>query len=285
MRTPANRLALVLASAACLLALTCSEAAAQRSGLLEFGPEGLELQPIVTRERRGQAVPAARLPARVPEGAASWRPWALSSARILRLPAPPDERATAVELRELKRLMAGDDAERLDRIRYWDVGGPAHRWNEMLMELQVADVGREAGTRPSALLATAVHDALIAAWDSKYAYNRRRPSEESALVVPEVVVPRSPSYPCEHAVTAAATAAVLAHLFPAHAGRFAAAAHEAAWSRVMAGAAYPSDVRAGLELGRLVAAQVLEHAKAHDVAEWAQLVPVISVSQTAGERQ
>ena len=41
----------------------------------------------------------------------------------------------------------------------------------------------------------------------------------------------------------------------------AAAAHEAAWSRVVASAVYPSDAQAGLVLGRAVAAQVIEHAR------------------------
>jgi hypothetical protein len=41
----------------------------------------------------------------------------------------------------------------------------------------------------------------------------------------------------------------------------------------MAGAVYPSDARAGLDLGRAVAAQVLEYTKTHDVAEWAGLAP------------
>ena len=65
--------------------------------------------------------------------------------------------------------------------------------------------------------------------------------------------PRSPSYPCEYSVAAGAGSAVLAHLFPAEAKRFAEAAEEAAQSRVIAGVVYPSDTRAGLELGRAVA--------------------------------
>ena len=111
------------------------------------------------------------------------------------------------------------------------------------------------------MLNIAINDALIAAWDSKYAYRRPRPSELDARLVPEVTVPRSPSYPCEHAVAAGAAAGILTHLFPAHAESFAAAAHEAAWSRVVAGAVYPSDSKAGLALGRAVAARVIESVK------------------------
>jgi hypothetical protein len=270
MCVPSGRLTIVLGSVGCLLAIACSDASAQRSRLLEFGPDAAEVQPRAGKDRRMQPVPAAIEPR-----AGRWHPWVLTSGQALRLPPPPDERSTAVELRELKRLMAGDDAEKLERIRYWDFGSSAHRWHEMLTDMGVRDdVGSTAGIRAFPLLNVAIHDALVAAWDSKYTYNRRRPSEDSGLLAPEVSIPRSPSYPCEHAVTAGAAAAVLAHLFPADAQRFAGAAHEAAWSRVMAGAVYPSDARAGLDLGRAVAAHVLEYAKTHDAAGWAGLAHV-----------
>lgn len=265
MRVLSGRLAIVLGSVVCLLSIACSDASAQRSRLLEFGPDAVELQLNASKDRERPVRAAIEL------GAGRWQPWVLISRQALRLPPPPDERSTAVELRELKRLMVGDDAEKLERIRYWDVGPSADRWHEMFTVVSVRDdVGSTAGARAFALLNVAIHDALVAAWDSKYTYNRRRPSEDSGLLAPEVSIPRSPSYPCEHAATAGAAAAVLAHFFPADAQRFAGAAHEAAWSRVMAGAVYPSDARAGLALGRAVAAHVLEYAKTHDAAGWAE---------------
>ena len=107
------------------------------------------------------------------------------------------------------------------------------------------------------MLNVAIHDALIAAWDSKYAHNRRRPGEADPQLATALPVPRSPSYPCEHAVAAGAGSAVLAHLFPKEAQHFTEAAEEAARSRVLAGVVYPSDARAGPELGRAVAARVI----------------------------
>jgi hypothetical protein len=268
MRDPSLRLAIVLGAVACLLAIACSDASAQRSRILEFGPDAVEFQLGPGKDRRVPPVWAAIEP-----GAGPRRPWVLTSGRALRLPPPPDEQSTAVERRELKRLMAEDDAEKLESIRYWDVGSPAHRWNEMLTGMGVrVDTGSAAGIRAFALLNVAIHDALVAAWDSKYAYNRRRPSEDDGQLAPEVPIPRSPSYPCEHAVAAGAAAAVLTHLFPGDAERFERAAHEAAWSRVMAGAVYPSDARAGLALGRTVAARVVEYAKTN-AAGWARQAP------------
>jgi len=54
---------------------------------------------------------------------------------------------------------------------------------------------------------------------------------------------------------------VLGYLFPDAAARWADLADEAGRSRLLAGTDYPSDVTAGLELGRAVAAPVIERAR------------------------
>jgi membrane-associated phospholipid phosphatase len=206
--------------------------------------------------------------------AGEWRTWVLASGRELRLPPPPDAQATATELEELRALAGQRDAAALERIRYWNFWSPAHRWNEMLTDTQVAkNLFGPAGIRAFAMLNVALYDASIAAWDSKYAHNRRRPGESDPQLVTALPAPRSPSYPCEHSVAAGAGAAVLAHLFPDDAQRFTAAAEEASRSRVMAGVAYPSDARAGLELGRAVGARVVEYMKL-DGTRWAGTVPI-----------
>ncbi len=213
-------------------------------------------------------------PAAIEPGAGSWKTWVLSGARDVRLPPPPDSQATAAELQELKALASQRDPTALERIRYWDFRSPSHRWNEMLTDLGVRDgIGTAAGFRAFVLLNVALSDAMIAAWDSKAAYGRKRPSEADAQLATAVSVPRSPSYPCEHSVAAGAAAAILAHLFPKDAPRLAEAAQEAARSRVVAGAAFPSDTRAGLDLGRAVAARVIDYAKT-DGTKWAGTVPV-----------
>jgi membrane-associated phospholipid phosphatase len=116
-------------------------------------------------------------------------------------------------------------------------------------------------TRALALVAAAISDATVAAWDSKYAYNRVHPSDLDPTVAPVVAVPQSPSYPSEHAVTAGAAAAVLEYLFPSQAATFADMANQAATSRVMAGVAFPSDVFSGLDLGQSVGKAVIAFAQ------------------------
>ena len=87
-----------------------------------------------------------------------------------------------------------------------------------------------------------MYDAIIAAWDSKYAYNRPRPGVSDPSLTTAVPTPRSPSYPSEHAVVAGAASAVLAYLFPDDAARLSSLADEDGKTQLLAGIEYPSDV-------------------------------------------
>ena len=119
-----------------------------------------------------------------------------------------------------------------------------------------------------------MYDATIATWESKYFYNRPRPSELDHTLSTALPVPNSPSYPSEHAAAAQAAAAVLAYFLPAEAKSFQTMAEQAGWSRVLAGLQYPSDYYAGLALGRSVAEQVIAKAKADGSdAVWTGTVP------------
>jgi PAP2 superfamily len=218
---------------------------------------------------------AQTVPGPIEPRAGTWKTWVLKSGSELRLRPPPDAQATASEMQELRALAGRRDSAALERIYYWDFSSPAYRWNEMLTDTaapQNFGAGGGLGIRAFSMLNVAIHDALIAAWDSKYAYNRRRPSEADRKLASAVPLPQSPSYPCEYSVAAGAGSAVLAHLFPTEAKRFADAAEEAARSRVMAGVVYPSDTRAGLDLGRAVAARVIEYLKM-DGKKWEGTVP------------
>lgn len=220
-------------------------------------------------------VPSQPVGGEVEPSGGTWKTWLLASGSEMRLP-PPQRAAVEAETRELKALAARRDAQTLEQIRFWDAGAPAYRWNEIALDHMIAKHKLNAVrvTRGIALMSVAVYDASVAAWDSKYAHRRARPAQADPSPSTAVATPRSPSYPSEHAVTAGAAAAVLAYLMPADAQLFADKAEQAARSRVLAGVNYPSDVAAGLELGRAVAARVIERAKADGSdAKWAGTVP------------
>ena len=177
------------------------------------------------------------------------------------MPPPPGPAETRHELKALAELIGQNDATAQQQIAFWDAGAPSYRWIDLINQRAVAGQSLTPfAQRVYAYVAIAMNDATIAAWESKYYYNRARPSELDHKLATAVAVPNSPSYPSEHAATAWAAATVLAHLLPAEASAFLAMAEEAGNSRVLAGLQFPSDVDAGAELGRRVAAAVIAKA-------------------------
>src|SRR5262245_11956882 len=196
--------------------------------------------------------------------AGSWKTWALSSGAQFRLTPPPRGLAQEIEIKSLIGRAGRRDASALAAISFWDAGPPGYRWNEIALNQVFKNNLAANGPRIArimALLNVAIYDATIAAWDSKYVYHRPRPSEVNSQVAPTLPVPSSPSYPSEHAAAAGAAAAVLGYLFPNDAQTFVDQAEECGESRLNAGLQFPSDVSAGLELGRKVADLVIARAK------------------------
>src|SRR5207253_1643286 len=160
-------------------------------------------------------VPFGSLLAQVEPNAGNWQTWILSSGNQMRLAAPPGEADTAAELQSLKEIMASADDAARAQVTYWDAGPPAYRWMRIASQQMIShNLGAPYYTRGMALVAVAIYDATVATWDSKYTWNRPRPSQRDPGIAPLVAVPQSPSYPSEHAVTAGAAAAVLSYLFP-----------------------------------------------------------------------
>lgn len=217
------------------------------------------------------AVAASSDAGQIEPQAGQWGTWVLKSSNELRPKAPPNASETAKELAQLKSLLASSDPSAQTQVAYWDAGTPSYRWLELAFDRYGKGPPNPFVSRALALLNVAIYDAIVATWDAKYHYNRPRPNG----IVPRIAVPDSPSYPSEHAAAAGAASTVLAYLFPEEKDFFTAKAEEAAQSRLQAGVHYPSDVAAGLALGRSVGEKVIEWAKADGSdAKWTDKIPV-----------
>jgi hypothetical protein len=198
---------------------------------------------------------------------ATWSTWLLSSPSELRVGAPPDAAETNVELVRLQMLADTRDAVALDRISYWHAGPPPYRWNQRVAKYAQ---NHDVTGRLTALINVAISDAVVAAVDSQQTYNRPRPARLKAAIP----VPATPGYPDERAAAAGAAEAVLAYHFPSDADLFSNWAAEAAYSRVEAGVAYPSDTTAGRKLGRQVGERAAAWGKSDGSDEkWTGTVP------------
>jgi len=194
--------------------------------------------------------------------AGKWKTWVLSSAGQLNLPAPPGRPVSQEEIGVLKRLSFERDAAALNLINFWDAGSPSYRWNEFALDRVLKNnIGNPRAPRILSYVHVAIYDAMVSAWRLKYLHKRIRPSALNSSLTTVLPNPNSPSYPSEHAVAAGAASAVLGYFFPTDAEFFRTKAEEAGRSRLLAGVNYPSDVSAGLELGRAVAELVIERAR------------------------
>ena len=216
---------------------------------------------------------------------AEWSTWVLPTSDALRPAAPPADNSTqtASELAEIVQLQGARTAATDSLVRTYD-GDPAAAWSRLAVErldfywpllpdVRIATPVRAA--RITALLHVAIHDAMVAAWDAKYEYNRPAPARASSRVRALVPLDETPSYPSEHAAAAAAAAMILPYAFPVDdTVAVTQQARAAAESRIVAGAAYRSDVEAGWALGRAVAQRVLARAMQDGSAQaWTGSVP------------
>ena len=115
--------------------------------------------------------------------------------------------------------------------------------------------------RALAYLSVAQYDALVAAWNYKFKYNRKAPSKTDASVKAILPVTDLPSYPSEDAVVAEASFAILKAMFPGEVPFLEGKLAEHKNSRLYAGMNVESDITAGAELGKAVGAKVMARAK------------------------
>jgi membrane-associated phospholipid phosphatase len=193
--------------------------------------------------------------------AGHWRTWVIRSPTEVGVPPPPrpgspEARADAAALR---RLTSERTPSARAAVRRFDEDPAVKPWIDVSLELvSTRPKDPPAASRAYALVSVAMYDAAVAAWHWKYVYRRKPPEGIRRLVRPGP----DPSYPSEHAAIAGAASRVLAYAFPEYpAPRLDQMADRAARSRVVAGASSPSGARAGLALGRAVAAAVVRRAR------------------------
>ena len=237
---------------------------------------------------------AAYTPADLDVKGGTWKTYVLATATDVTVTAPKDISSAEyiAELSKLKTTVGSVTAAQKTAITYWGAGA-TYRWNEIARELcaryNLPPVAGADGkypvpnadstkknpnyypkfpfanppyaSRALASLSVAQYDALVAAWNYKYQFNRLAPSKYDASIATLLPVTTIPSYPSEDAVVAGASYLVLAAMFPGEIAFLDAKLLEHKNSRYWAGMNVESDVTAGETLGKAVAAKIMARAK------------------------
>lgn len=196
-------------------------------------------------------------------------PWFIPDVELVRPGPPPaigsEEYYTAVQ--ELIHYSENITKEEKEKAFFWSDGTgtytPQGHWNWFANEYIVQNKMSPLRTaRLLAYLNTAMCDAGISCWDTKYFYMYPRPSQTSPEVNTLFMLPNFPSYTSGHSTFSAAAAEVLKYFFPYDAAVFDSWAHEASESRIYARIHFRFDCEAGLEVGKVIGTYAVDAAKA-----------------------
>jgi membrane-associated phospholipid phosphatase len=192
------------------------------------------------------------------------RPFLMASGDALRPPSPApcgsdEARAQVRALHEASFVLTPEQREAALR---WAGGqgttSPPGMWMEIALE-ESAERGLDGvdTSRVTSLVAVALADAAIAAWDAKYAYWTERPvtaiqRDLDPEWLPLVETPNFPGYVSGHATFSGAASVVLAYHFPEDAVAFEGMAEEATMSRFWGGIHVMADSEEGLKMGRAI---------------------------------
>jgi membrane-associated phospholipid phosphatase len=180
-----------------------------------------------------------------------------------------------LELSELRAVHAALTSYQRRLITGWNDEAVV-RWNAFAREL-VAKNNTDPlhASRVYALVSMAQYDALRSAEENQRFYQRQMPLPAEGGVAPLVPSQAPGSYPADHAALAAASAAVLTALFPGDRVAIEARRSEQQESRLWAAVNCRSDIIAGDQLGRAVAANLISRAN-NDLAAtvWDGVMPI-----------
>ncbi len=226
------------------------------------------------------------VPTNVDANAGTWLPIVLTSNNQIAVPAPtaPNSAAYLAELASLKDIQSKLTSDQKKTIEYWSVGGVL-RWNQIFRKLvaqyNLPPVPNPDGSYPTpdaenpfsnpqfpfsnppyaaraySYVSVAIYDALKAAWYYKDLYKTTRPDSPYEVdngvqaLMPKIDLP---PYPSEDATMSGAAAEMLKVLLPASVEEITKLAADQRNAALWSGRATSSDITAGLNLGKSVAA-------------------------------
>lgn len=168
-------------------------------------------------------------------------------------------------LDELRAIQKNQTREQARIANYWADGAgsytpPGHWHRRAANAAQEARYSEVRMARTLALVGTALMDAGVCCWETKFYYYYPRPQQFGLKT--SVGLPNFPSYTSGHSTFSGAAAVVLGSIFPDRADEFMAQAQEASVSRMYGLIHYRFDCEAGLTCGKTIGSYAVNRGKA-----------------------
>jgi hypothetical protein len=215
--------------------------------------------------------------------APQWRTWVLKSADEIEPPPPLqyDSPAFWAEVEEVRSVAAALTPAQKKIAEDWnlDAGSvtPPGVWNQHAKRLALEHkLDAPSAARMFSTANTAMLDAFISCWHTKYKWWTERPltvirRQRDANFMSHVLTPPFPSYTSGHSSVSGAASEVLAAFFPKDAAEMRRMAQEASMSRLYGGIHFRSDNEEGLGVGRKVAVRALARIADDSIAQRATI--------------
>ena len=196
--------------------------------------------------------------------------WNMDAAGLVAVrPTPPPAQSSAAfktDLDEVRGYYQSLTREQQRIANFWGDGvgsyTPPGHWNRTASDLIVKNkLSYIKAARALALMNTAIMDAGVSCWDTKYFYMTPRPSQMDASIKSTLGVPNFPSYTSGHSTFSAAAATVLSYIFPSETTALEAQAKEASESRIYGAIHYRFDCETGLVTGKKIGQMAVDRGK------------------------
>jgi hypothetical protein len=190
----------------------------------------------------------------------TWKPWLLTRGDQFRPEPPPavDSTAFREELALLKRINSNPTPSQRAIATNFAAKGLEFVWDAGYALARRERLSAPQEVRLLASFAVLQWDAYIAAHDAKYTFWRLRPSMADPTIVPFIPLPNHPAYVSNAAIIASAVAELVVYMFPQEAVYWQYLGEEAGLSRIYGGIHYPSDERAGNQMGKSIATLAIQ---------------------------
>jgi membrane-associated phospholipid phosphatase len=190
----------------------------------------------------------------------AWKPWMMTRGDQFR-PEPPPAFGSAEfqeELTLLKRINSSPTPSQRAIASNFAAKGLDFVWEPGYELVRRERLSGPREVRLLALFAALQLDAYIAAHDAKYTFWYLRPNMADPAIVPLIPQPNHPAYVSNAAIIASAVAELVGYMFPQEAAQWRYLGEEAGLSRIYAGIHYPSDERAGNQMGKSIGALAIQ---------------------------